>query len=93
MAKEVKIKIYGQEYRIRTDAQPKVIEECANYLNDTMIQIAGSKNSTTPQLRLVIFAAMNITAQLFECKKKKDEVISQVEAKTIAIYRRQNFRY
>ena len=85
MAKEVKIKIYGQEYRIRTDAQPKVIEECANYLNETMNQIAGSKNSSTQQLRLVIFAAMNITAQLFECKKKKDEVISQVEAKTIAI--------
>ena len=85
MAKEVKIKIYGQEYRIRTDAQPKVIEECANYLNETMNQIAGPKNSSTPQLRLVIFAAMNITAQLFECKKKKDEVINQVEAKTIAI--------
>ena len=74
MANEVKIKIYGQEYRIRTDAQPKLIEECASYLNETMTQIAGSKNSSTPQLRLVIFAAMNITAQLFECNKKKDEV-------------------
>ena len=27
MAKEVKIKIYGQEYRLRTDAKPEVIEE------------------------------------------------------------------
>ncbi len=85
MANEVKIKIYGQEYRLRTDAQPKVIEECANYLNETMAQVAGSDNSSTPQLRLVIFAAMNITAQLFECKKKKDEVINQVESKAIAI--------
>jgi cell division protein ZapA len=85
MANEVKIKIYGQEYRIRTDAQPKLIEECANYLNETMTQVAGSDNSSTPQLRLVIFAAMNITAQLFECKKKKDEVINQVESKAIAI--------
>tara|TARA_B100000686_G_scaffold283961_1_gene307238 strand:+ start:116 stop:421 length:306 start_codon:yes stop_codon:yes gene_type:complete len=85
MAKEVKIKIYGQEYRLRTEAEPKMIEECANYLNDTMKQVAGSNDTTTPQLRLVIFAAMNITAQLFECKKKKDEVINQVEAKTVAI--------
>ena len=85
MAKEVKIKIYGQEYRLRTEAEPKMIEECANYLNDTMKQVAGSNDTTTPQLRLVIFAAMNITAQLFECKKKKDEVINQVESKTVAI--------
>ena len=84
MAKEVKVKIYGQEYRLRTEAEPKVIEECANYLNDTMTQIGGSDTST-PQLRLVIFAAMNITAQLFECKKKKDEMISQVESKAVAI--------
>ena len=28
---------------------------------------------------------MNITAQLFECRKTKDEVINKVEAKTIAI--------
>ena len=82
MAKEVKIKIYGQEYRLRTDAKPEVIEKCANYLSETMTQVAGSDNSSTPQLRLVIFAAMNITAQLFECKKTKKEVINQVEAKT-----------
>tara|TARA_Y100001970_G_scaffold106292_1_gene133241 strand:+ start:3705 stop:4010 length:306 start_codon:yes stop_codon:yes gene_type:complete len=85
MAKEVKVKIYGQEYMLRTEAEPKVIEECANYLSDTMKQIAGPNSSSTPQLRLVIFAAMNITAQLFECKKKKEAVIDQVEAKTIAI--------
>lgn len=85
MAKEVKIKIYGQEYRLRTDAKPEIIEKCANYLSETMTQVAGSDNSSTPQLRLVIFAAMNITAQLFECKKTKKEVINQVEAKTIAI--------
>ena len=36
MAKEVKIKIYGQEYRLRTDAKPEVIEKCANYLSETM---------------------------------------------------------
>tara|TARA_B110000014_G_C20124866_1_gene598339 strand:+ start:3847 stop:4146 length:300 start_codon:yes stop_codon:yes gene_type:complete len=84
MAKEVKVKIYGQEYRLRTEAEPKVIEECANYLNDTMIQIGGSDTST-PQLRLVIFAAMNITAQLFECKKTKEKMISQVESKAVAI--------
>ena len=85
MAKEVKIKIYGQEYRLRTEAEPKMIEECANYLSDTMKQVGGPDDTSTPQLRLVIFAAMNITAQLFECKKRKDEVISQVEAKAIAI--------
>tara|TARA_B100001123_G_C14488221_1_gene701183 strand:- start:135 stop:437 length:303 start_codon:yes stop_codon:yes gene_type:complete len=85
MAKEVNVKIYGQEYRLRTEAEPKVIEECANYLNDTMTQIAGGNQTSTPQLRLVIFAAMNITAQLFECKKNKDKVINQVEAKAVAI--------
>ena len=85
MAKEVKIKIYGQEYRLRTDAKPEVIEKCANYLSETMTQVAGSDNSSTPQLRLVIFAAMNITAQLFECKKTKKEVINQVEAKLLLL--------
>ena len=64
--------------------QPEVIEECANYLSETMQQVAGSDRSSTPQLRLVIFAAMNITYQLLNVETK-DEVINKVEAKTIAI--------
>ena len=43
------------------------------------------KIDTSSQLRIAILATMNITAELFECRKKKDEVINKIEAKAIAI--------
>ena len=82
---DVKINIYGQEYALKTSAKPAYIKEVAAYVNDKMKEIAGAGVDTSSQLRIAIFATMNITAELFECKKKKNEVINKIEAKATAI--------
>ena len=82
---DVKVTIYGQEYPIKTPAKPSYIKEVAAYVNDKMTEISKAGIDTSSQLRIAILATMNITAELFECRKKKDEVTDKIEAKTIAI--------
>ena len=77
--------ISGQEYAVKTGAESKTIQAVADYINEKMKEIESAGVDTSSQLRIAILATMNITAELFECKKKKDEVIDKVESKARAI--------
>ena len=77
--------ISGQEYAFKTGAETKTIQAVADYINSKMKEVESAGVDTSSQLRIAVLAAMNITAELFECKKKKDQVIDKVESKARAI--------
>ena len=79
------VMISGQEYAFKTGAESKTIQAVADYINEKMKEIENAGVDTTSQLRIAVLAAMNITAELFECKKTKDQVIDKVESKARAI--------
>jgi len=81
----IKVKISDQEYALKTSADEDYIKKVAQYINDKMKEVETAGVDTNSQLRIVVLAAMNITAELFECKKTKNEVIEKVEAKALAI--------
>ena len=81
----IKVKISDQEYALKTSADEDYIQKVAQYINDKMKEVETAGVDTNSQLRIAVLAAMNITAELFECKKKKNEVIEKVEAKALAI--------
>ena len=81
----IKVKISDQEYALKTSADEDYIKKVAQYINDKMKEVETAGVDTNSQLRIAVLAAMNITAELFECKKKKNEVIEKVEAKALAI--------
>ena len=81
----IKVKISDQEYALKTGADEDYIQKVAQYINDKMKEVETAGVDTNSQLRIAVLAAMNITAELFECKKKKNEVIEKVEAKALAI--------
>ena len=83
--KVIKVKILGQDYVVRSSAGQKYLNEVSSYVNEKMEEIRESGIDDSQQLRIAVLAAMNITAELFECKKKKDEVIDKVESKARAI--------
>ena len=84
--KVVKVNIFGQEYNIKTAADPKYIEEVAKYIDMKMLEIKESGvDATSQQLRIAILASMNITDELFMFKKQKNSLIDKVEARTLAI--------
>jgi len=81
----IKVKISDQEYALKTSADEDYIKKVAQYINDKMKEVETAGVDRNSQLRIAVLAAMNITAELFECKKKKNEVIEKVEAKALAI--------
>ena len=85
MSLKNKVIISGQEYAFKTGADPNYVQTVADYINLKMKEVESAGVDTSSQLRIAVLAAMNITAELFECRKKKDEVIDKVESKARAI--------
>ena len=82
----VRVNIFGQEYVIKTTADPQYIKEVAAYVNEKMIEIEESGiDATSQQLKIAVLASMNITDELFMRKKNQSNLINKIEAKTLAI--------
>ena len=82
----VKVNILGQEYVIRTSADPTYIKEVAAYMNEKMDElIASGIDANSQQLKIAVLAGMNITDELFAQKESQKKLIDTVESKAIAI--------
>ena len=76
----VRVNILGQEYVMKTSADPKYIQDVAKYVNEKMDEIKQSGvDPSSQQLKIAVLACMNITAELFDVKSKSKDVISKVE--------------
>ena len=83
--KVLKVNILGQDYVIRSSAGQKYLNEVSAYVNEKMEEIMASGIDDSQQLRIAVFAAMNITDELLSYKKEKQKFVDKVEAKTRAI--------
>ena len=82
----VRVNILGQEYVMKTSADPKYIQEVAKYVNEKMDEIKQSGvDSSSQQLKISVLACMNITAELFDIKSKSQDVMSKVENQALEI--------
>jgi len=82
----VRVNILGQEYVMKTSADPKYIQDVAKYVNEKMDEIKQSGvDSSSQQLKISVLACMNITAELFDVKSKSKSVIAKVENKALKI--------
>ena len=82
----VRVNILGQEYVMKTSADPKYIQDVAKYVNEKMDEIKESGvDSSSQQLKIAVLACMNITAELFDVKSKSKDVISKVENQALEI--------
>ena len=82
----VRVDILGQEYVMKTSADPKYIQDVAKYVNEKMNEIKESGiDSSSQQLKISVLACMNITAELFDVKSKSHNLISKVENQALKI--------
>ena len=82
----VRVNILGQEYVMKTSADPKYIQDVAKYVNEKMNEIKDSGiDSSSQQLKISVLACMNITAELFDIKSKSKNVINRVENQALKI--------
>lgn len=71
----ITVNIFGSEYTIKGFAEPDYIIMLANYLNNKMLSVQEATGIKDVK-KIAILAAINITDELFELKKKiKDSYI------------------
>lgn len=63
----VQVEIYGQQYNLRYDKDPKMIQSVASFVDRKMREIA-QETSTVDSLKVAILAALNIADELYELK-------------------------
>ena len=82
----VRVNILGQEYVMKTSANPEYIQDVAKYVNEKMNEIKESGvDSSSQHLKISVLACMNITAELFDVKLKSDDIVSKVENQAVKI--------
>jgi len=82
---QIKITIFGQEYSVKAPADPTYIQKIAEYVDIKMREVQSGFNSTQSSNRIAILAAMNITDELFNARKKSDVDDNAIEEKITSL--------
>jgi cell division protein ZapA len=77
----VKVNIFGEDYPIKGDTDTFYIQKVANYVDQTMKEVAERMSNKLP-LRVAVLAAMSITDELFKEKDEKERKLKDVEVKS-----------
>jgi cell division protein ZapA len=78
MDTKIQVEIYGQSYQIKAGADPEYIQKIAGYVDLKMKEIA-SVMPTVDSLKIAVLAALNITEELFQFKRMKQDTDRELE--------------
>ena len=81
MSELFKVDILGNEYTLRGDLDPGLLEKVSALLNERIKEIEASMPSTN-KVHLVILTALNITYDYLLTKETLDQMEKMVEAKS-----------
>ena len=77
-----KIKLLGQDYLIKT-SNSNDMQEIENYVEEKMKEVIDSGiDSNSQQLRIAVFACLEIAGELFLYKKNHNKKIDKIERKS-----------
>ena len=79
----VRVTIFGQEYVIKTSANPQYIKDVAAYVNKKMNEIKESGlDVDSQQLKIAVLTSMNITDELFSIRNDSSDLINAINEKS-----------
>jgi len=83
MGKErlVEIKVFGQTYTVKSDAEEDHIQAIAQYVNEKMEEVL-KKTRSVSTLNVAILTALNIADDLLKERGKSMTLLREVEAKS-----------
>jgi cell division protein ZapA len=83
MGKErsVEIKVFGQTYTVKTDAEEDHIQEVARYVNEKIDEVL-KKTRSVSTLNVAILTALNIADDLLREKEKRMVLLREIEKKS-----------
>ncbi len=77
----VEIKVFGQTYTVKTDAEEDHIHKVARYVNEKMDEVTRNTKSVS-SLNVAILTALNIADDLIREKEKRLALLHEVEQKS-----------
>ncbi len=83
MAKErlVEIKVFGQVYTVKTDADEAHIQRIAQYVNEKMDEVIKNTKSVS-SLNVAILTALNVADDLIREREKRLSLLQQIDRKS-----------
>ena len=81
---QVRVTIFGMEYTLKSEENPQLIVELANYLEEQMTEIS-ERSSTNSALKIAILAAINITDDLFKERHEKEKLEEKIAEKCVSL--------
>lgn len=82
--KTVKIRIFNEDYFIKSDGEIEQINQIANYLNEKLNQVKESTKGLSEK-KLMILTALNIAGEYFELLSKKKAILDHIEKRAKGI--------
>jgi cell division protein ZapA len=83
MGKErlIEIKVFGQIYTVKSDAEEEHIQAVAQYVNEKMDEVL-KKTRSVSTLNVAILTALNIADDLLKEREKRITLLQEVEMKS-----------
>ncbi|MCX8118715.1 MAG: cell division protein ZapA [Desulfobacterota bacterium] len=79
--KSVEIKVFGQTYIVKTDAEESHIQEVARYVNEKMNEVTRKTRSVST-LNVAILTALNIADDLLREREHRLALLRELEVKS-----------
>jgi cell division protein ZapA len=77
----VEIKVFGQNYTVKTEAGEEHIQEIARYVNEKMDEVLKRTKSVST-LNVAILTALNIADDLLKEREKRITLLREIEVKS-----------
>ncbi len=77
----VEIKVFGQTYTVKTDAEEDHIHRVARYVNEKMDEVTRNTKSVS-RLNVAILTALNLADDLLREKENRLALLHEVEQKS-----------
>ncbi len=74
----VNLRIYGEDYPLKSSANPDHLGKLAQYVDETMRRIAGSP-ARLGASRVAVLAALQIADELFRLRQEHDSLTAMFE--------------
>ena len=82
----VQIEVHGQKYPIRTELDPRYVEELAQFVESRMA-LAAKASPSSDAVGLAILTALNITDEYFRLRNNVSDSSGSLVARTAALER------
>ena len=79
--KQIKVKIYDQEYTIKSEENEEQLNRIADYVNDKLKEIEANTEGLSEK-KMAILVALNIASEYFQAMRGSEELTLNVRQRT-----------